>query len=308
MNATAALHATIRTGVAGWNYPDWNGIFYPEPRPRGFHELGYLAQFFSTVEINSSFYRPPRPDWAKRWIEQVERRPDFVFTAKLWRGFTHERDATPDDAKAFVDGLQPLARANRLGALLLQFPWSFKNTAENRACLAQLLNRFGDYPRVVELRHASWNTQEFLDSLGERGVGICNIDQPVIGKSLGPSSHALGPIGYVRFHGRNAAHWFTKNEESGERYDYLYSRAELEPWAERIGQIAENSGTVFVIANNHPNAKAVVNALQLENLLSGRRVNVPETLLRTYAQLREISAAPAVLSPRQSQLNFPDSA
>lgn len=308
MNAPATRQPTIRIGVAGWNYPDWNGVFYPEPRPRGFHELSYLAQFFSTVEINSSFYRPPQAEWVKRWIEQVERRPDFVFTAKLWRGFTHERNATPEDAKTVADGLRPLARANRLGALLLQFPWSFKNTTANRTYLAELLDRFGEFPRVVEVRHSSWNSEEFLAWLDERGAGICNIDQPVIGKSLAPSSHTTGTIGYVRFHGRNAAHWFTKNEEAGERYDYLYNRAELEPWAGKIGKIAEKSGTVFVIANNHPNAKAVVNALQLENLLSDRRVNVPETLLRNYTQLREISTTAAVPRPKQANLAFPDSA
>lgn len=308
MIAPAARHAIIRTGVAGWNYPDWNGVFYPEPRPRAFHELSYLAQFFNTIEINSSFYRPPQAEWVKKWIEQVERRPDFVFTAKLWRGFTHERNATPEDAKTFAAGLQPLALANRLGALLLQFPWSFKNTAENRVYLAQLLDRFGGYPRVVEVRHSTWNQQEFLDWLGERGVGICNIDQPVIGKSLEPSSYASGSVGYVRFHGRNAAQWFAKNEGAAERYDYLYTRAELEPWAERIGQIAQNGGTVFVIANNHPNAKAVVNALQLENLLSSRRVKVPETLLRNYAQLREISLTETAPIPTQRDLDFSDSA
>ncbi|MGH9453889.1 MAG: DUF72 domain-containing protein, partial [Terriglobia bacterium] len=132
MSTTSSRRASIRIGFAGWSYPEWNGVFYPKPRPRGFQELAYIAQFLSVVEINSSFYRPPRAEWVKKWIGQVERHPDFQFTAKLWRGFTHERNATAEDEKTFRQGLLPLVEENRFGALLLQFPWSFKNTEEHR--------------------------------------------------------------------------------------------------------------------------------------------------------------------------------
>lgn len=308
MNQRAAPRSTIRTGVAGWAYPDWDGIFYPERRPRGFHELSYLAEIFSTVEIDSSFYRPPQAEWARRWVSQVEARPDFLFTAKLWRGFTHERNATPDDARAFVDGVAPLARSQRLGALLLQFPWSFKNTTANRDYVSRLLERFGEYPRVVEVRHGSWNDPDFLAWLRERGAGICNIDQPLIGSSLAPSSHVAGTVGYVRLHGRNAAQWFTKNQQAGERYDYLYSTQELEPWAKRVQCIAENAGTVFVIANNHPNAQAAVNALELAHMLTGEAVNAPEALVRRYPRLQSIAAPLEVSHPQQGGFEFPQAA
>jgi uncharacterized protein YecE (DUF72 family) len=285
--------ASIRIGPAGWNYPDWSGIFYPNPRPRGFRELAYVAQFFSVAEINTSFYRAPQPEWAKKWIQQVEHDPQFQFTAKLWRGFTHERNATPEDEKVFRKGLSPLVDHKRLAALLVQFPWSFKNIPEHREYLAKLIERFADYPLVIEVRHGSWNEPDVLAWLREQGVGICNIDQPIIGKSLGPSSHATTALGYVRIHGRNAEQWFAQNDKVRERYDYLYRLDELVPWAKRIREIAEKTATVYVIANNHPDAKSVVNALQLSNLISGERVTAPASLIERYPALAEIASAPA---------------
>jgi uncharacterized protein YecE (DUF72 family) len=305
MPSAPARRAMIYIGFAGWAYPDWNGVFYPKPRPRGFDELEYVSQFFSVVEINSSFYRPPRPEWVKEWIGHVKDHSDFQFTAKLWRGFTHERNATPDDEEAFRKGLSPLVEANRLGALLCQFPWSFKNTDEHRDYLTDLLHRFNDYPLVVEVRHESWNEPGILAWLREQGAGICNIDQPLIGKSLRPSAHATSRIGYVRVHGRNAEHWFTKNEVASERYDYLYSLNELAPWVKRVNEIADKAEVVYVIANNHPDAKSAVNAFQLENLLFGKSVTVPPTLIGRYPQLESIaSAAAPVLRSQQTGFLF----
>jgi uncharacterized protein YecE (DUF72 family) len=304
LSGPSARRAIIRIGFAGWAYPDWNGVFYPKPHPRGFQELEYVSQFFSVVEINSSFYCPPRPEWVKKWLGHVKHRSGFQFTAKLWRGFTHERNATPDDEDDFKKGLSPLVEANRLGALLVQFPWSFKNTDEHRDYLADLLQRFKDYPLVVEVRHESWNDPGMLAWLRRQGGGICNIDQPVIGKSLRPSAHATSAIGYVRVHGRNTEHWFTRNEEASERYDYLYTLDELMPWVKRVKEIAEKTEVVYVIANNHPDAKSAVNAFQLENLLFGKAVTVPPTLLGRYPELESIAsvAAPMPKAPQTGSL------
>jgi uncharacterized protein YecE (DUF72 family) len=85
---------TLRIGLAGWAYKDWAGIVYPARRPHGFHEAGYLSDFLDTLEINTSFYQPPRPEICERWLEQVSGNPRFLFTAKLWRKFTHQEDAT----------------------------------------------------------------------------------------------------------------------------------------------------------------------------------------------------------------------
>jgi uncharacterized protein YecE (DUF72 family) len=280
---------TIRVGPAGWSYADWDGIVYPRPRSRAFHEAEYLAQFFDTIEINTSFYQPLRATMAKSWVARVEHNPNFKFTAKLWRRFTHERGATHEEEKTFKAGLTPLVEANRLGALLVQFPWSFKNTRESREYLGALVVQFMEYPLVVEVRHASWNQLEVFRLLADLGVGFCNIDQPLIGRSIGPSERATGPVGYIRLHGRNYEQWFSSENHPEERYNYLYRVDELEPWAKRIKQVEREAEVTYVIANNHFEGKAIVNALQLTHLISGRPVSVPEVLIARYPQLRQIA-------------------
>jgi uncharacterized protein YecE (DUF72 family) len=299
----------IRVGPAGWSYDDWAGIVYPRSRPRGFHEAEYLAQFFDTIEINSSFYHPPAPRVAQSWIQRIARNPRFQFTAKLWQRFTHERSASRQDEKLVKDGFAPLAQDGRLGALLLQFPWSFRNTKENREYLGGLVMQFLEYALVVEVRHSSWNDPEAFKMLANLGVGFCNIDQPVIGSSIAPSARATAPVGYVRLHGRNYEHWFSSEEHPEERYNYLYSAQELEPWAERIRNIAAQTDATFVITNNHFQGKAITNAFQLVYMLTRQPMRVPETLLPLYPQLEKITAAslPPV-APQQSDLLFAGSA
>ena len=295
----------ILVGPAGWSYSDWEGVVYPQSKPRGFNEAGYLAQFFDTIEINTTFYQPPRPDVVKVWIQKVEHNAAFKFTAKLWRRFTHDRNASRQDEKVFKQALYPLLASGRLGALLLQFPWSFKNAPENHEYLSGLFMQFMEYPLVVEVRHSSWNRPEVFDWLAGLGVGICNIDQPVIGRSIAPSERATASVGYVRLHGRNYEHWFTSNDHPEERYNYLYSLTELEPWAERIERIAQQTNATFVITNNHFQGKAVANALQLISLTRNQPVRVPPNLLEDYPELRAIAVEEAVpAEPRQSDLLF----
>ncbi|MGH9638413.1 MAG: DUF72 domain-containing protein, partial [Bryobacteraceae bacterium] len=264
----------ILVGPAGWSYPDWNGILYPTHRPRDFHEATYLAQFFDTIEINTSFYNPLRPDFAAQWVERVAANPRFLFTAKMWQRFTHETGATAQDEKAVRAGFDVLRGANRLGAVLLQFPFSFHRTPENLDRLKRTLSIFSDYPLVVEVRHSSWVLPDFFNFLHERRVGFCNIDQPLIGRSVKPGERATSALGYVRLHGRRYDTWFSDAPglPSHERYNYLYSEQELVPWAERIRHVSAGTEKTFVVANNHFEAKGVVNALQLIGMLSGEKV------------------------------------
>lgn len=153
----------------------------PKPKPRGFSELRYLARLFDTVEINTSFYGPPRPTTTQQGLGLVAENPEFRFTAKLWKDFTHDRSATAKDERDMKDGLIPLVDANRLGALLLQFPWSFENSPENWSYLPALIKHFGELPQVLEVRHASWNEEPIRELLAELGVGVCNVDQPQFG-------------------------------------------------------------------------------------------------------------------------------
>ena len=181
MTAKQHARARIRVGVAGWSYADWKGYVYPEKKVKGFHEAEYLAQFFDTIEINTSFYAPIRPEHSKLWIEKVAGNPRFLFTAKLWQRFTHDLTGTVTDEKEVRAGFDVLRAAGKLGAVLLQFPFSFHRNEEATAYLGKLLKRFADYPLVVEVRHATWNVPEAYELLRERRVGFCNIDQPLIG-------------------------------------------------------------------------------------------------------------------------------
>jgi len=284
----------LRIGPAGWSYPDWAGVVYPGRRPAGFHEAAYLAEFFDVIEINSSFYQPIRPEHALLWLERVSANPRFLFTAKLWQRFTHDPSPNSEDERAVRGGFDVLREAGRLGAVLLQFPFSFHRSPETMLYLETLLRRFSDYPLVVEVRHASWRARETFDLLRERGAGFCNIDQPVIGHSLEPSAEATSAVGYVRLHGRRYDTWFSDDAAlpPHERYNYLYSQQELAPWVSRIRKVAEHAPRTFVVANNHYLGKGVVNALQLISLLKGEKVKVPETLRQHYPQLEAIASEP----------------
>jgi uncharacterized protein YecE (DUF72 family) len=294
----------VRIGTAGWSYKDWEGIFYPSGmQRRKQHPLEYLARFFDTTEINTSFYGPLKPELAKLWCRKIESvNRNFLFTAKLYRAFTHSPMSlteptsaasirpTDDDELRTREGLDAIANEGRLGALLIQFPVSFKNTSLNREYLERLLRQFIEYPRVVEVRHSSWNDAETLASFSQKNVGFCNIDQPVLGRSLAPTEHVTGTIGYIRLHGRNYEQWFDSDNRN-DRYNYLYSAQELAVWKEKIASVAERARTTYVITNNHFESKAGVNALELKAMISGKRVMAPPTLIQKYPELRRIADA-----------------
>jgi uncharacterized protein YecE (DUF72 family) len=282
----------IRIGPAGWAYKDWEGTVYPRKPGAKFDPLEYLARFFNTIEINSSFYRPFTAATAKSWARRVAGAKEFIFTAKLHRVFTHERGkATNEDEKQVREGLDALRGAGKLGALLLQFPWSFKNTDEERVYLTKLIDRLKDYPLVLEVRHSSWNNPQIYEWLEELAVGICNVDQPLFAKSVKPAAVTTAPIGYVRLHGRNYQDWFREKAPRDDRYNYLYSLDELEPWITRIKEIAAKTKESYVITNNHFRGQAVVNALEIKATLTEDRVPGPAPLFRKYPRLIE-SAVP----------------
>lgn len=291
----------ILIGTAGFSYKDWEGIVYPPGLKKRQHPLQYLAQYFDTCEINTSFYGHIQPKTGKQWCESVaEVNPRFEFTAKLFRSFTHAPGAVlqstsaatlnpfqEDEAKA-KEGLDSLASRGKLGALLMQFPISFKNIDENRDYLQTLIERFREYPLVVEVRHATWDNPEILANFAAQNVAFCNIDQPLLGRAIRATAHATAPLAYVRLHGRNYKEWF-QSDNRDDRYNYLYTPKQLEPWKEKIERLGEKTEKTFAVTNNHYKGKAAVNALELKQMLTGKKVKAPPTLVEHYPELGEVA-------------------
>jgi len=288
--------AIIRVGPAGWSYEDWKGIVYPEKMPRVVHPLSVLLPIFDTVEVNSTFYRPPNPRHCEGWVGRVAEKPGFRFTVKLWERFTHQRDTwpTPRDTQVFREGIGPLKEAGRLGAVLVQFPWSFKRTRENRLWLARVIDTFADYPLVLEVRHASWNIPEVYAGLQERQVAFCNIDQPLFSNSIAPDEQTTASVGYVRLHGRNHDDWFREDAGRNDRYNYLYTEAELQPWVEKIRRMRKRVNELYVVTNNHYRGQAVVNAIEIQSAIGGARYPLPRQLTEAYPRLRKHALGEAV--------------
>lgn len=286
----------LRVGTAGWSYEDWNGVVYPDSPARGFDRLVFQASLFDTNEVNSTFYRIPDARMTRSWARRVGHNPRFAFTLKLYQGFTHARDAGEREKLAFRRALEPLLDAGRLGAVLIQLPVSFRAGEETRERLEGTLRSFAGLPLAVEFRHGSWEAPETLALLTDHGAAFVNIDQPWLGENLRATNHHAGPLTYYRFHGRNAAEWFSANTTVEKRYDYLYADKELAPWVERIAEAVakEPEKPTYAVMNNHFRGQAVANAIQLRHALTGEGAVVPESLLRTYPPLEGVAkAAPA---------------
>ena len=270
----------IRVGPAGWSYKDWEGIVYP-PHGSKFDHLAYLAEYFDTIEVNSSFYRTPPVTHSKSWVKRVAFNERFLFTAKLAKDFTHAKSFPDEDGVTrFRQFLEPLQNDHKLGAVLAQFPWSFKDSPESRERLLKIFDALRGVPLVVEVRHGRFQSRDFVTFLDDHDVGFANIDQPVFGESVRPSGVVTGKVSYVRFHGRNYEKWFA-HEESWERYDYLYPERELEPWVPRI-EAMQQSTDVYVITNNHFRGQAIKNAGDLKRML-GQDGRVPDGVTALYS-------------------------
>jgi len=291
----------IFIGTAGFSYKDWEGIVYPPGIKKNQHPVQFLAQYFDCCEINTSFYGHIQPKTGKQWCNLVaDVNPGFEFTAKLFRSFTHAPGAVLQSTSAATlnpleedetnakKGLDSIAIEDKLGALLIQFPISFKNADENRKYLENLIKRFRQYPLVVEVRHATWDDPDILAQFAAQGVGFCNIDQPRLGRAVRATEHATSPVAYVRLHGRNYKEWF-QSDKRDDRYNYLYTPQQLEPWKEKIQRLAEKAQKTFAVTNNHYRGKAAANAIELKKMISGRKVRAPKTLIEHYPELRDFA-------------------
>jgi uncharacterized protein YecE (DUF72 family) len=265
----------IYVGTSGWSYPKgegtWTGHFYPRGR---INELEYYAQFFNTVEINSSFYRPPNPGYVYNWARRVPE--DFLFAVKLWQKFTHPkmyREATGEEAvisqkdvDLFRQSLEPLAGYGKLGALLAQFPPSFKNDGFGQQILGAVVRTFHEYRLAVELRHRSWSDDENTAGvLKENNVAWVQIDEPKFQSSVATEVPVTADMAYFRFHGRNAEMWWRGDSET--RYRYLYSGSEISGLAEKVNAASGQTSLSFVFFNNHWQGYAPHNAVDMKKAL-----------------------------------------
>jgi uncharacterized protein YecE (DUF72 family) len=278
--------AEIYIGTSGWSYPKgegtWKGFFYP---PGKINELEYYSQFFNTVELNSSFYRPPDPGYVYNWVRRVP--GGFRFAVKLWQKFTHPKmyqETTGEaaaisqrDVDVFRRSLEPLARAGKLGALLAQFPPSFKNDGYSQQLIDAISRAFGTYPLAVELRHRSWSDDTGIAGfLYEHNAAWVQIDEPKFSSSVAAEVPVTADMAYFRFHGRNAKDWWTGDNET--RYRYFYSPEEIAGLAARVKTAAEKTKTLFAFFNNHWQAYAPRNANDLKAALKMPFQQIPMNL------------------------------
>ncbi len=274
-------------GVAGWSYPDWEGVVYPKgTRDR----LRYLAGFVDLIEVNASFYAFLTPSNAEDWLVRTTDLPDFRFAAKAHHAFTHEPQAAGGaaEAHAFRAFLEPLRRSGRLTALLFQFPFSFHDASQSRRRLERLAESFAGFPLVAELRHAGWQEPEALRFLGKLGFSVANLDFPTGSQGFTERSVATGEPGYFRLHGRNAVDWFRPDAGRDARYDYLYGDEELEELAERIEELAQRFRQLVIVTNNHYRGQALTNLAELAVRTGAPRRPLPEPLLSTYPRLAAV--------------------
>ncbi|WP_051670013.1 DUF72 domain-containing protein [Bryobacter aggregatus] len=261
----------IHCGPSGWAHAQWQGVFYPNLKSKAFHQLEFTSRFFNSVELSSSFYGPLRPELSQLWCRQVRENAEFQFTARLWKKLTHEAQVDAKDIAAFREGIRPIEEAGKLGALLMQFPSSFRFTAENRTRFIELRRQLKGLPLVAEFRHSSWAEEDALGTLIDYHVGFCNIDQPDHARAMPPTSFQTSPIAYVRLTGRAL---------SG---PYQYDLDELSEWTHRIRKASRYAKRTFVVMANDPGARSLVNAFQMKQLLGMSEVRAPYELVRRFA-------------------------
>ena len=256
--------AEILVGTSGYSYDDWHGPFYPMQLKKG-DMLEYYAREFRYTEINSTYYALP----SQQAIAGLAKRtpPDFVFTVKAYKSLTHERhENVAIDSGKFQFSMAPLMDEGKLGAVLLQFPYSFKCSEENRSYLVHMRDLLEDLPLAVEFRHAGWEQPPVWEFLRSLNMAYVAVDEPQLRGLVGDSAVLTSNFGYIRFHGRNAGHWW-EHDKAYERYDYLYKEPELQEWVPRINSMAQGADSIFLTFNNHYKGQSITNARLMQRML-----------------------------------------
>ena len=250
----------VHVGTSGFRYKDWRGAFYPTD-VRDEELLTYYAEHFDVVELNFTYYGIPKPGVIER---MVGRTPDgFTFWVKANEATTHKQDRSV--AAQFNEAIAPAIEAGRLAGVLCQFPHSFYNNQPNRAYLSVLKEDFPKVPLVVEFRNIEWVQPATHGFLRHHGLGYCCVDEPALEGLMPRESVVTSPVGYVRFHSRDADKWYAGGAE---RYNYLYKTEELQEWLPRTEQMADEAENVYIFFNNCHAGHAAVNATEFKQLLA----------------------------------------
>jgi uncharacterized protein YecE (DUF72 family) len=257
------MNETIRVGTSGYSFDDWVGSFYPPGVPRG-KRLDYYVQHFSCVEINSTYYGIPHPAVMAKIVEKTPE--NFEFTVKAYRDMTHRNTRDPAQYSKFLECLEPIRNAGKFSGVVLQFPFGFQNTAENRAHIAHLRQVLPDMDLWAEFRNDAWNRNEIFRFLEDVKVGFIAVDEPPIPGLFPPVARVTTDVAYVRFHGRNVSNWYGRGKN--ERYDWDYTRDELAGWMDRIHEMASRARKTYLFFNNCYMGRAVKSARLMTGLLS----------------------------------------
>lgn len=256
----------ILIGTSGFSYRDWIGPVYP-PGTKNADMLPLYAERFPVVELNYTYYAMPDAGKVEAMLEKAG---GLRFSVKANRAITHEPKDLETACRAFMAGIEPMRRAGRLSAVLLQFPFGVQNDGRGRELLAGAVDRLAEVPLVVEFRRNGWLEEGTFSWLRERGVGFCCVDEPRLPGLPPPMTRLTARLGYLRLHGRNKETWW-RHEQAWERYNYLYNEAELNEWVPSLLAMEKTGATVLVFANNHYLGQAVKNAEMLIDLIERAR-------------------------------------
>ena len=264
--------AVVRVGICSWADEGLLKHWYPREVRTAEARLRYYAERYDTVEVDSPFYRLPEPETAARWAERTP--AGFVFHAKASKEMTgHEETDSRERAFAeFRDSLAPLEEAGKLRGVLLQFHPRVKKTPEALDDLRDVAELLAPLVPLIEFRHRSWMTEEerahTLAFLERHRLAYVSVDSPRTRASnvMPRIAAATNGVAYVRFHGRNWKTWNKKTKTSGERFDWLYSRDDLEEWVEPVTRLTEEANEVYAMFNNNrfdyaPRSAQVLRAL-----------------------------------------------
>lgn len=257
----------VLVGTSGYSFADWVGNFYPNGTPSN-RFLSFYAKHFDAVEVNATYYRIPPP----RTLEQMEKKtpPGFHFVVKLNKAMTHDRSRDPALYRDFKAILEPLKAAGKYDGLLAQFPWGFHRSLESIGQVEAVRALLPEEPLFIEFRHDSWLTPELEPWLESLKLGFCSVDEPRLEHLFPPVTMRTTSDAYVRLHGRNAKNWWQGDRSS--RYDYDYSKDELEEWLKKVQDLAEKSRRTYLFFNNCHAGQAARNAKLMQEMLRQQKL------------------------------------